>query len=169
MADNKILFSRQLVHPVVLISVSDGDKENIATMAWVMSVSSDPPLLIVAVSPKRYSHDLILKAGEFGIMVLTDQQKELSTIAGTSSGEETNKWELEPFRCLRKQASIIKAPLLKNCLAVYECKLVNHVRTGDHTLFIGEILYSDVNENLQPLILFDRKYFKIGDFISCYP
>lgn len=169
MSNNVKSYSRHLVHPVTLLSVSDGKIENIATMAWISAVSFKPPLLMVAVSPNRYSHDLVLKAGEFAILVLSNLQKELSTLAGTVSGRKINKWDLEPFTRLKKDAEFIKAPLLKECRAELECKLVNHITAGDHTLFIGEILKSAYNNDVQPLILFNHHYLNPGQFIAEYP
>lgn len=162
-------YSRQLVHPVTIISVSTGTTENIATMAWVSPVSFDPALLMVGISPKRFSHDLVLEAREFALLVLSDTQKELSTLAGTRSGRKENKWELEAFRKIRKQPKIIASPLLAGCRAVYECKLQDHFPAGDHTLFVGEIVRAEIDWEKQPLLLFNRNYHKLGDFIAKYP
>ncbi len=169
MNKKSVSYSRQLAQPVTLLSVSDGKSENVATMAWVMPVSSNPPLLTVAVSPRRHSHDLVLAAGEFAVLVLTDQQKNLSTLAGTISGRNQQKWELPEFKGLRREADIIKAPLIRDCRAVYECRLVNHVTAGDHTLFIGEILRAEADDSKNPLILFDRRYIGPGEVIARYP
>ncbi len=169
MTRNLSTYSRYVVHPVTMLSVSHGDRENIATMAWVSPVSTTPPLLMVAVSPKRYSHNLVLKSSEFAIIVLTDQQKELSTLAGTISGAKQNKWEMQQFAELKTPAKEINTSVLRNCLAVYECKLVDHFSTGDHSLFIGEVIHSDPNDELQPLILYNRQYLKPGEFVAKYP
>ncbi len=169
MNDKTRIYSRQLAHPIVLISVSDGKNENLATMAWVSPVSFVPPMLMVAVSPKRYTHELVLKAKEFSIIVLSDEQKELSTLAGTVSGKKKNKWKMEPFRSLRKEPRKIRSPLLQECRANFECKLKNHFTAGDHTIFVGEIVSGDYNPGVNPLLLFDRKYFRLGELIGAYP
>ncbi len=46
-------YSRHLVHPVTLLSVSDGTHENIATMSWVAAVSTDPPANSGGREPKK--------------------------------------------------------------------------------------------------------------------
>ncbi len=162
-------YSRQLIHPVTLLSVSDGSHENIATMSWVSAVSSDPPLMMVAVSPKRYSHDLMIQAGEFAILVLSNLQNELATLAGTKSGSKIQKWDLPQFKALRKDAKRIKAPIIRDCRAVMECQLIDRHTAGDHTLFIGKIVETEIDPDVQPLILFNRKYFNPGQFIAKYP
>src|SRR4030042_6736219 len=160
------IYSRHLVHPVCVLSVSDGKNENISTMAWVSAVSTEPPLISVAVSPKRYSHQLILNAQEFAILFLSNLQNELATLAGTISGQKKDKWALPQFQLLRKPPNKIKSPVLKDCRAVLECKLVQHVNSGDHSLFIGEIVHSEYDPDVQPLILFNRKYYNPGQFIA---
>ena len=162
-------FSRKIPHPVSLLSVSDGERENIATMSWLSAVSRKPPLLMVSVSPRRLSHEMVLKSGEFAIMILSDTQKELSTLAGTVSGSKMNKWELPQFNSHKKKANLIKVPVLNNCLAVFECKLVNHLTAGDHTIMIGEIIHLDINGEVKPLSLYDHKYYSLGDLIDVYP
>lgn len=162
-------FSQKIPQAVTLLSVSDGQQENIATMSWVCAVSRKPPLLMVSVSPRRLSHDLILKANEFAIMILSDTQKEFSTLAGTMSGTALNKWELPQFNHLKRKATHINVPVLNNCLTVLECKLVNKVTAGDHTLMIGEIIHMDTNEEENPLVLFDHRYFSLGRLAGLFP
>lgn len=162
-------YSQHLVHPVTLLSVAHGKQENIATMSWISAVSAHPPMLMVAVSPKRHSHQLILESGEFAVLVLSNLQKELATLAGTVSGEIKKKWDFPQFQLLRKMGQQIKTPVLRECRAVLECKLVNHFPAGDHTLFVGEIVHEEFDPDVQPLILFNRKYFNPGQFISNYP
>lgn len=164
-----ISYSQNLVHPVTLLSTSDGEHENIATMSWVSALSRKPPLLMVSVSPLRYSHDLLLRSREFAILVLSEIQREMATLAGTLSGSHNQKWSLAPFKQAKKPAHQIKASLLRGCLATFECRLVNHLTAGDHTLFIGEVVNQEQNSLQNPLILFNRKYFSLGDFIEKYP
>jgi flavin reductase (DIM6/NTAB) family NADH-FMN oxidoreductase RutF len=169
MKDKNAAFLRQLVHPVTLLSVSDGKEENVATISWVSPVSRKPPLIMIAVHPGRFSHDLLLTTGEFAVLILFNLQRELSTLAGTVSGNETNKWKLPQFKMSRKKARYIKAPLLSDCRATMECRLKEHYTAGDHTLFIGEIMDLDVNPDVQPLILFNKKYINPGQYIANYP
>jgi len=166
---NSISYSQNLIHPVTLISISDGNRENIATMSWVCALSRKPPLLMVSISPLRYSHDLLISAGEFAIMVLSETQTELSTQAGTLSGKKHNKWNIPAFRDHKKSGKLIKASVLKGCTAIFECRLINHSTAGDHTLFIGEVIYQEINELVRPLILFNHQYYKLGQFIEKSP
>ncbi|MFZ0390579.1 MAG: flavin reductase family protein [Calditrichia bacterium] len=162
-------FTKTLVHPVTLLSVKAGSEENISTMAWVSSVSHTPPMLMVAVNPRRYSHQLLEKTDEFAIIVLSDSQKNLSTLAGTQSGRNIAKWDLQEFNSQRRAASKIDVPVLENSRANLECKLRRQVTAGDHTLFIGEVIHLEFDGDRSPLILYNRQYFGIGEFLADYP
>jgi flavin reductase (DIM6/NTAB) family NADH-FMN oxidoreductase RutF len=64
----------RLLHPrhTVLVSCRDKTgKANIITLAWTMPTSINPPMLVISISPKRYSHRIIEETGEFVVNVPT--------------------------------------------------------------------------------------------------
>jgi flavin reductase (DIM6/NTAB) family NADH-FMN oxidoreductase RutF len=160
-------YSSQFPDPVVLVSVATEKVKNAMTVGWVSPVSFDPPIVMVSISPKRFTHDLILEAGEFAVSVLSEDQMEISTLAGTLSGSKTDKLSHDQFQLF--DAGNIKAPLVRGCRAWFECKLVSHHTIGDHTVFYGEVIESKVDESKSPLVLFDRKYYALGEEIGDYP
>ncbi|GAB4332764.1 MAG: flavin reductase family protein [Calditrichia bacterium] len=162
-------FSRELAHPVTLVSCKSGNQENLVTVAWAVPVSFSPPLLAVSVSPKRFSHQLLAESQEFTVIVLADSQKQLSTLAGTKSGRDLNKWELPEFADIRLDGKKVATAGLKGALANLECQKINQVTAGDHTLFIGEVVYYEADDNQSPLILFRRNYHSLGELIARYP
>jgi flavin reductase (DIM6/NTAB) family NADH-FMN oxidoreductase RutF len=160
-------YSSHFPDPVVLVTVATDAKTNVMTVGWMSPVSFDPPILMVSIAPERYTHEMMIEAGEFGVSVLADTQKKLSTIAGTQSGKKIDKLDRAEFATL--QPEIIKAPLIAGARAWYECKLVSHHLIGDHTAFYGEVLRTDADESKRPLILFNRKYYSLGEEIGVYP
>jgi len=152
---------------VVIVSVAAGEEVNIMTAAWVGPLSHNPPIVYVSIAPGRYTHDLILKAGEFSLNVLTDSQRELSTIAGTISRRKEDKLKRSIFQT--EPGIVIKAPRLKGMRAVLECKLIKHFTAGDHTVFIGEVINFVEDESKSPLILFNQKYYGLGTYLADYP
>lgn len=159
--------SNQFCLPVAIVSVAVGEKVNIMTAAWVGPLSHKPPIVYVSIAPKRYTHDLILEAREFSLNILADDQRELSTVAGTISGRKEDKLEQSIFK--QEPGIKIKAPRLKGVRAVMECKLINHFNAGDHTVFVGEVVNFVHNEDKSPLILFNLKYHKLGEYLADYP
>lgn len=160
-------YSSQFPDPVVLVTVATSSAKNAMTVGWASPVSHKPPILMVSIAPKRFTHDLILEAGEFGVSVLADDQRELSTLAGTLSGSKTDKLSLSQFQTF--DAKHIKAPLIQGCRAWFECKLSSHQTIGDHTAFYGEVIDTKVNEAKSPLILFNRHYYGLGADKGEYP
>jgi len=160
-------FSSQFADPVVIVSVATDKKRNIMTAAWVSPVSFEPPIVMVSVSPRRYTHGLLLEAKEFTLSILTDQQRQLSTAAGVSTGRKKDKLKLEIFKT--EEGKKVKAPFIKDSRAVLECKLIKQLTIGDHTIFLGEVVHFTCDRSKSPLILFNRKYYSLGEYIADYP
>jgi len=160
-------YSSQFADPVALVTVATPEKTNVMTVGWASPVSSDPPILMVSIAPKRFTHDLILKAGEFGVSILGDGQKQLSSLAGILSGATYDKLTLPELETIPGER--IAAPLVAGARACFECRLVEHHTIGDHTVFYGEVLRSVVDESVSPLVLFDGIYYALGEQRGQYP
>ena len=128
--------------PTVLASCGGGSSANIITLAWVSPVSIDPPMLAIAVAPCRYSHGLISRTREFVINVPAPRILNAVWYCGTRSGRDGDKFEgagLTP-----SPARVLDTPLIKECFAHIECRVVKTATVGDHTLFVGEAVGASV-------------------------
>lgn len=124
---------------VCVVGVLDDAKEtcNFAPVAWATPLSSAPPLFGVCLSPRTYTHKLVLKAGEFTINFLAHEDAALVAAMGKLSGRTTDKvkalgLQLDPPDALR-------TPTLARAYASAECLLVERHQLGDQTLFTGEV------------------------------
>ena len=138
-----------LLHPrnVVLVSCIDQlGKTNIITLAWSMPTSFDPPMLVISVSPRRYSHRLIRETGEFVVNIPTMDIVKETLFCGRTRGRIHDKFK--EARLTPMPAKMVKPPIIKECAAHLECKLRRKITTGDHTLFIGEVLAAYANEGV---------------------
>ncbi len=160
-------YSSQFPDPVALVTVATKEKRNLMTVGWASPISSDPPILMVSIAPERFTHDLIVEAGEFGVSILADDQKELATLAGTLSGSDADKFAQVEFQTIA--AERIRAPLIAGARACLECKLVSKQSVGDHTVFYGEVLRMIMDVKKSPLVLFDRRYYGLGKEKGTYP
>jgi len=145
--DVDLRFAYRLLHPrhTVLVTCADKTgKENVITLAWTMPTSIKPPLLVISVRPERYSHRFIEESGEFVVNVPTMEIVEQTLYCGRVSGRECDKFETAPLT--PSPARMVRSPIIKECVAHLECKVVQIITTGDHTLFVGEILTAYVNE-----------------------
>lgn len=160
-------YSSQFPDPVALVTVATEKKRNVMTAGWTSPISFDPPVLMVSIAPERFTHDLVLEAGEFGVSILADDQRELARLAGTLSGAEVDKLAMPEFRTVASEN--IRAPLIEGARARFECRLVLHQSVGDHTVFYGEVLRSAPDETKSALILFNRVYYALGEERGRYP
>lgn len=147
---------RSLVWPVCLVGAKENGKHNVMTVAWISQVSHDPLLVMVSIAPGRFTHDMIVRTGEFMVSVLSAEQQEASTFCGSRSGRDVDK--IAHLNLKTEPAKIIKVPRLAGCVANLECRVVSRHTAGDHTLFIGEVVAADVAaEEIQPLIMYRGK------------
>lgn len=147
---------RSLVWPVCLVGAKENDKHNVMTVAWISQVSHDPLLVMVSIAPGRFTHDLIVRTGEFMVSILNAEQQEMSAFCGSRSGKNVDK--IAQLNLKTEPASVIKVPRLAGCVANLECRVVSQYPAGDHTLFIGEVVAADAAaEEIQPLIMYRGK------------
>ncbi len=117
------------------------------TIAWSTPLSMDPPLIGVLITKKRFSHSIITKTKSFVVNIPHIELKEGTHHIGQISGrDEPDKLHMAGFT-LEKSARVT-APRLKECKINIECKLVDIVLTGDHDLFIGEVVQVFVDSNI---------------------
>jgi len=136
----------RLLHPrhtVLVTCVDKTGKANIITLAWSMPTSIDPPMVVISIAPKRLSHQMIEETGEFVINVPTMRIVRKTLFCGRISGAKCDKFKEAPLTAA--PAKKVRPPIIKECVAHLECKLVQTIPTGDHTLFIGEVVAAYVN------------------------
>ena len=144
-----VLSSCRLLHPMhtVLVSCIDKDgKPNIITLAWAMPTSTNPPLVAVSIRPKRHSHALIKKTKEFVVNIPPMEMLKETLFCGKRSGRDCDKFKEANLTPL--QAKKVKPPIIKECIAHLECKLYSQFTTGDHTIFVGEIVEAYANKGV---------------------
>jgi len=136
---------------VLAVSVDESDNPNIIVLGWKMQTSFDPPMVAISVGKTRYSHGLLLGSGEFILAIPGGNLAEEVLYCGTHSGRDVDKFKetnLTPI-----PASKVKPPLIKECIANIECKVVGNLDTGDHTIFAGEVQASWISEEEQKNLL----------------
>lgn len=133
--------------PTVLVTCkNESGKTNIITIAWHTTLSKNPPLYGISVSPKRYSHDLIKDSEEFVINFVPYRLVNKAHFCGTHSGRKTDK--IMETNLTLSSSQKVSTPLIEECYAHLECKLVQSLKMGDHTLFVGEVVAISANENV---------------------
>jgi len=130
----------EYVYPMRTFLITSGtfEKPNVMTADWVTPLSINPPLLGVAIGHRRFTKKLIDEYGEFVVSVPTIEILRDVWIAGTVSGADVNKAEKLSITFVPSKK--VKAPSIRECQANLECRVFKEVETGDHILYIGEIV-----------------------------
>ncbi len=119
--------------PVVLVTTHDGKKNNIMTISWTMVLDFTP---VFAITTGEWNHSFaaLRKNRECVIAIPTVDMLDQVVGIGTCSGADTDKFAR--FKLTPVQGKIIEAPLIKECLANIECKVVDIV--GKHNIVVLE-------------------------------
>jgi flavin reductase (DIM6/NTAB) family NADH-FMN oxidoreductase RutF len=139
-------YAYRLLHPMhtVLVScVGKAGKPNVTTLAWAMPTSTNPPLVAVSVAPQRHSHSLIEESQEFIINVPTLELLQSVYACGSFSGRSFDKFKKAGLTPI--PARKVKAPAIRECVAHIECTVESKFTTGDHTVFVGQIVAAYAN------------------------
>ncbi|MDQ0950689.1 flavin reductase (DIM6/NTAB) family NADH-FMN oxidoreductase RutF [Streptomyces phaeochromogenes] len=130
------------------------------TATSFMSVSLDPPLVMVGLREGSRMDDLLDEQPLWAVSVLTESQRQ---IAGrfAMKGRISDRLLFEDLQWVRGEAS--GAPLIGGALATLECRTEQRVTAGDHTLVIGRVLTSSApNTEGGPLTYFRGRYRELG-------
>lgn len=115
-------------------------KYNPIALGWMMGTSFEPPLLAVSIGLERYSLEAFRQAGQFVVALpAADQQRE-AMLYGSVSGRDFDK--LRRAGAKIQPADKIDCVLLAEAVANFECRLVDELATGDHVIFVGEVVCS---------------------------
>ena len=123
--------------PAVMISCGSMEESNIITIAWTGTINSNPPMTYISVQPKRYSHDVIEKSGEFVINLVSVRLAKTMDFCGVRSGRDTDKFEARGLT--REKADTVDAPMIAESPVNIECKVKDIIRMPSHDMFIAEI------------------------------
>jgi flavin reductase (DIM6/NTAB) family NADH-FMN oxidoreductase RutF len=144
-----VSFIYRLLHPrntILVTCIDKNGKPNIITLAWSMPISMKPAVVGISVAPSRYSHGLIAETKEFAINIPTRIILKQTLFCGRVSGRDVDKFKQSKLTPI--PASKIKPPLIKECIAHLECKLMQQLSIGDHTLFIGEVVAASADKGI---------------------
>jgi flavin reductase (DIM6/NTAB) family NADH-FMN oxidoreductase RutF len=115
----------------------------------------------ISIGKTRYSHDLIKKSKEFVVVFPNSKMVEEMLYCGTHSGRNVDKFKEAGLKI--KKAKFVKPPLIEDCILNLECKVVNSLDTGDHTIFIGQVIAAHYKEG-KILLEFDGGFGGLKEF-----
>lgn len=132
----------QLTYGLFVLTAKDGEKDNGCIINTVQQVTSTPNRISIAVNKNNYTHDMIIKTGEFNVSILSEEVPfDIFKHFGFQSGRDTDKFA-EFDACDRSENGI--AYLNKYANAFLSGKVVQTVDLGSHTLFIADVTDGEV-------------------------
>ena len=129
----------------------DGEVHGMTANAF-MSVSLDPPLVVVSVDKRANMHQLIPQSGRYGVSILSKDQEAHST---HFAGRPDENLDIQ-FERHNDQ------PLLVGATAQFATRLYASHDVGDHTLYVGEVEYMTHNEE-DPILYYCGRYRQLGE------
>lgn len=138
MYDSVYTFLRNFTSPVAAITASAGGRRGglIVNSAQRASLVPTIPRLSLYVSKINETHDLIYKSGVFTLHLLrNDQWETIYTLGFQSLRDAPNK-----LATLSTRDGVTGCPMLTDCIAGFECKVVNAMDTGASTFFLGDVV-----------------------------
>jgi len=127
------------------------------TVSSMVSVSAEPPTLLVCVNRGSPAHDVIRDNGVFAISVLAEHQRR---IADAFAGRGDDAYQYDPDVWETTSRGL---PRVKSAAAFFECRLDECVRAGSHSIFIGRVLDAREGSDV-PLLYGGRDYGRLARF-----
>jgi flavin reductase (DIM6/NTAB) family NADH-FMN oxidoreductase RutF len=120
----------------------------------VASLSLDPPHVLVAVEKRAHSLDYLKRNRCFAVNILRFDQEEISRRFASPGPKD--------FAGLNVTTATTDAPILTDCLAYVDCRVVEILPGGDHDIFVGEIVAGEYHGG-EPLLYFAAGYRRISE------
>jgi flavin reductase (DIM6/NTAB) family NADH-FMN oxidoreductase RutF/rubredoxin len=137
----------KISYGMYIVSSKKNDKINGQIANSVFQITSTPATLAISINKHNLTHSFIEESKLFCISILpTDFPLKLIGHFGFKSGREINKFENIEYKSTENGL-----PYLKNSLGFIECKVINSVSAGTHTIFLGEVIGSDILSTGEPM------------------
>lgn len=124
--------------PVVMLTTANKGRANVMTMSWHMMVEFEPPLVACVVSGNDYSFAALRATKQCVIAIPARKLAAKVVKVGNTSGRDTDKFKA--FGLTPLPASRVAPPLIAECFANLECKVVDTRLVGAYNLFILEVV-----------------------------
>ncbi len=126
--------------PVILVTTHDENKDNIMTISWTM-VMDFTPVFAITTGEWNYSFAALQKHRECVIAIPTVDLLDKVVGIGTCSGADTDKFA--KFELTPVPAKLVKPPLIQECLANIECKVIDLVKKHNIVVLEAVAAYLD--------------------------
>jgi flavin reductase (DIM6/NTAB) family NADH-FMN oxidoreductase RutF len=123
-----------------VVTAAAGGRRGALTATWVSPVSVDPerPMLLAGLAPNHFTAGLVRESRAFAAHLLKPEQVEVAFRMAASSGRERDK--LANLEVLFAESA---SPILRDCAAWFDCRVVGDYDAGDRLFFWADIVAAD--------------------------
>ncbi len=139
---------RLITYGLYVATSRDAEHYGSGTVNWLSQSSFAPPLVMAGIQRDSSLHQAISTSRAFAIHIVGKNQKDLAT-----AFFKTARVEGDRLNGYRFEIGITGAPVLLDPPAWFECRVVDEVRRGDHTIFVAEVVAAGIRRDEEPLTL----------------
>ncbi len=149
---------RQWATGVALVTVGRQGYAHGMTVNSFVSISLEPPLILVSMERSARTHHIALEERRFAVVILSTDQRDLSEIFAGRTPDEGDR-----FKSMETELTPSGIPVPRNTLAVLDCAIEETIEAGTHTVFIARVEHAEVSGDSPPLLYFNPNYRKLAD------
>tara|TARA_B100000676_G_C17841679_1_gene713283 strand:- start:308 stop:772 length:465 start_codon:yes stop_codon:yes gene_type:complete len=139
----------KFVTGVTIVCVKKNKKIYGKTVNSFNSLSLDPPLILFSLGNYSTSIKIFLETKYLTVNILSKKQKNISDNFAKKIPE------INEYNFIKGKFNTV---LIPNCIGHLECKAIDKIKKGDHTIFICKVLNLDYNNKIKPLSYFNSKF-----------
>ena len=141
---------------ITVITARHGEVTHGMVASSFCAVSADPITVLFCADHGTRTYPLVRDSGAFAVSILAEPQEDTFRVfAGQKGAREADKFAGQPI-----MTAATGAPILKNCLAWLDCRVIAAYPGGNtHTIFVGEVQEADLGEGVHqpPLVYYHRR------------
>src|SRR5207237_5360445 len=145
----------KLAAGVVVVSARTPERYRGLTASTLVSVSADPPLVLVGLEHGSLTRSAVIETGQFNVSMLTRAQEFIAERFAGRAPTVDGKWREIPHRLGSNGI-----PLIEGCAAWLECEVLEVHAAGDHDVCIGTVRLAQPGAG-NPLVLWDRTFWTL--------
>ena len=143
--------------PVVLVTTAHQERRDIMTLSWHVMLDFEPPLVGCVMSDRNHSFALLQASKECVINIPTVELAEQVVGCGNTSGAKIDKFRR--FGLTPLPAKKVGAPLIAECHASLECRVVDATLVSKYSMFVLEVVQAWMDPAVKnPRTLHHRGY-----------
>jgi flavin reductase (DIM6/NTAB) family NADH-FMN oxidoreductase RutF len=148
---------RKMTYGLYVATARDAESTAGGTINWISPASFEPPLIMAGIKRDSRLHQAIENSKAFAVHVVGKTQKALATSFFRGATEENGKLNGYGFA-----AGTTGSPVLADPPAWFECRVLDAIHRGDHTIFVCEVVDAGVRSDEDALTIRDAGFTYAG-------